>query len=156
MGFARAIVRTGLEDCRYSVNRGNRLTLHSQHLGRRHAVPGENIEGTFLVIYVNTADPDQVVLSYDQQQISRTRDIISFFSVENSEESWVLFPTDQEDVSIIFLYVPSFSTHTISISSVAGVFTGVTGMLLFLSLILVATLVFLGPVYHYYFKKSKE
>ena len=81
-------------------------------------------------------------------------DFESLFSMESTEADYGVLLT--EEGGYLLIHIPQFSEHTITIISLMETITVTTALFLFLSLTLIAGLVFVIPVYHLYFRKGKE
>jgi len=70
---------------------------------------------------------------------------LSFFNSQDTE-SWILLPTEVEKTCAVLLNVPQFSEHTITISSIADVMSGLTAFISYMIIFIVVAIVIVAPI----------
>ena len=108
-------------------------------------------------------DLDHFTIEYDGEEINEISDVSEFFDLEDLEENtelgWLRFLTTEG--LYVFIRIPRFSEHTITISSVIGALSTITMTVFYTIFCVVAFLVFLTrifihPVYLDYLKGEEK
>ena len=111
-------------------------------------------------------DPTQFKLSFDEEEITHLEaGFNEVFTPESTEDAvqWtsILTYNNQNEPATLFFFINApLSEHTITISSVVETITGTTLILLYLAIMVIAGLIFLGyalsgPVIRFILKKKK-
>ncbi|MCX6665895.1 MAG: PQQ-binding-like beta-propeller repeat protein [Euryarchaeota archaeon] len=91
-------------------------------------------KGTVFVVRIGEgvlSDLDKINLTYDDMSIDEEHDVAAFFTIlESSDPAWLRILTDTG--LYVFVRIPHFSTHTITISSLGEMFGSVTVLLWYL------------------------
>lgn len=94
------------------------ITSQPLHQGSvEFSVYGQGSGRTMLVYLSGVIDTSKVQLEYDGEILEVSPDISSFFS--SSSPAWLIFAEGEGGEAILALYIPQFSTHKITISSLA-------------------------------------
>jgi hypothetical protein len=107
----------------------------------------EGTAGTFVAIHIGNEvlHPEDIKISYDGNSLS-TIPIGNFLHPEeNNEPGYIILWTEGE--IYVLLYVPHFSEHTITISSltqIIEVIGGTTAVILFVVIAVIVAVVFVG------------
>jgi len=108
----------------------------------------EGTNGTILVIYIGEGvleDLDNLVVTYDGVVINESINVEEFFNInESSTSSWLRFLTTTG--LYVFVEVPYFSEHTITISSIAEVVINITALILYIAICVIVLFVFFSPM----------
>ena len=112
-------------------------------------------QATFVIIEIDDSDfsTEDIVVTYDGAEIAQISLSQFINPSELSEPKYVILGT--ADGNHIGVFVPSFSAHTITITSSAQTIL-MTLLVMYILGILVAGLIFVVPEYVTYFKKVKE
>jgi outer membrane protein assembly factor BamB len=118
-----------------------------------------NTKATILVVRIGggtLTDTNDLTVTYDATKINEVTDVETFFDlIHTTDPSWLRVATAHG--VYVFIKVPHFSEHTITISSVAKVLNDIMAQtMLFLGVTTVALVLFFVPVYLLYYKKPKE
>ena len=129
--------------------KSNKLTLK---------INGEEQTGKTIVI---TANKDVLAqgdfqISYDAVKINQADNFLDVIDPTNDGSLAEYYIIKEKDQTIILISNPHFSEHTITISSIVEIISVTYAILLFLLITVIAILLFIAPVYHFYFKKVKE
>ena len=141
------------------------LTLHlnsTDSLISLNVSGEEGSLGTILVIHIGDgvlSDLDNLLVTYDGEPLPEMSDVAGFFTIQQtSNASWLRFLTTTG--LYIFVRIPHFSSHTITISSLGRTITkalsSTTAAVFFLSATTGALLLFIVPIYLLYFRKPKR
>ena len=107
----------------------------------------DGASATILVIRIGEgvlSDLDNLVVTYDEDIIDEVFDVEKFFDLEgNTDLGWLRFLTITG--LYIFIRVPHFSTHTITISSIIDVLSGPYAIMIYIAISTTALILFLGP-----------
>ena len=123
----------------------------------------EDVPGTIIVIYIKEGaltDITNLQVTYDGVAIDQAINSEGFFNLEDTSiPQWLRHQTIDGD-EYIFIQVPSFSEHTITISSLTAVLSTVTAILFYIAICLIAGILFLshalsGPVIRFLVKRKK-
>lgn len=111
-------------------------------------VSAENgTNGTILVVRIGEgvlSDLDNVTITYDGNTLQEWTDIVTFFDIaSNPDPGWLRTKTVQG--LYVFIRVPHFSGHTITITSLVQLFEGPMILLLYTSCAIVALLILFIP-----------
>ena len=117
-------------------------------------VPGNTI---IIKIYEKVFSSDDFEIALDGESIPEADNItdILYAHDDGPFAEWYILKNPNGG-ELIFLSFSHFSEHTITISSVVEAISILTAIMLFISITIVAILIFIVPVYHFYFKKVKE
>lgn len=117
--------------------------------------------GKILVIRLGQgvlSDLDHVIVQYDNTPCEESTNVLSFFDGGNrTNPSWLRVIST--DGLCIFIYVPHFSEHTITISSIITALSSTTALLIYVTVSIIAGIVFIsyglsGPVLRYMMKRK--
>jgi len=112
----------------------------------KFTIAGEG-EGTLVVIYISGVEyPKDVFLKYDNVEIERTSDVLSFLDSQNTDESWVMLSTEVVGEFVVLLNIPEFSEHTITISSLVETAVSITAVILYIAISVIALFLFFSPM----------
>ncbi|MCX6665930.1 MAG: hypothetical protein NT038_07745, partial [Euryarchaeota archaeon] len=121
----------------------------------------DGTQGTIIVFRIDEggvlSDLDNIHLAYDDVSIAEETDVAAFFDVQHSvDPAWLRVLTTSG--LYVFVWIPHFSTHTITISSVVGAVEGLT-VFLYIAVCVIAALVFIthglsGPVIKFLMKRK--
>ena len=144
---AKANVISSEEHTISSYIEGLNLDVNSAEETVRFTVNAPNgTQGTILVFHIGEgvlSDLNNVILTYDNASITEENDVAAFFDMHNSTDpAWLRVATNSG--LYIFVRVPHFSTHTITISSVVGAFGGPNAILFYLAIAVIVALLFIG------------
>jgi hypothetical protein len=108
----------------------------------------ENTPGTYLVFHLLEGKLSQLqndlYVTYDGLEINEVTDVTSFFdNQENVEPCWLLFETPDGDKWVI-VNVPHFSEHTIKISQIVEAVGGISVVIFYIVIAVVALIIFVG------------
>jgi len=123
-------------------------------------VSGEGSGAIFVISLHETrfSDITNIEVTYDGATIEMGN-IADIFDLQGDAPTYGVLITQNEvgdQVLNVLLFVHHFSEHTITISSVVEAISILTAALLFISVTIAAILIFIVPVYHFYFRKVKE
>ena len=76
----------------------------------------EETPGTKIVIYLGEIKPEHIKIQYDEEIITETQDIETFFQENNTKTEYVLLNSDGQTIAVV--NIPEFSEHTINILSI--------------------------------------
>lgn len=118
--------------------------------------------GTIIVIYIGEGvleDLDNVNLTYDGLPIQEITDVAAFFGTQGPDPIWLRVLTLEG--LYVFVRIPKFSTHTITITSIVETITDVTAITFYIIISFIATFIFIGPrikniIYRKYYLKNEE
>ncbi|MCX6666051.1 MAG: PQQ-binding-like beta-propeller repeat protein [Euryarchaeota archaeon] len=122
----------------------------------------DGTRGTILVIFIGEgvlSDLDTVDLAYDDVSIAEESDVAAFFTIhDNPDPAWLRVSTTSG--LYVFVRIPHFSTHTITISSIIKAFSGPITILLYITFCIIAGSVFFvkilaHPIYLQYLKRKR-
>jgi hypothetical protein len=111
--------------------------------------------GTIIAVYLNLSDKEELVVTYDGEEINETTDLESFFNNNNNESVYVLLPsTDLKNV--LFILIPEFSEHIITISSIEEAVNIITTLLTYLAILVIVGLAIIAPIVYIDRKEREE
>ncbi len=120
----------------------------------------EEIEGKFIIVNIgkgSLSDLNNIVLKFDGEEISEFSNIEEFFSLDDDQQKgWMRVLTTEG--LYIFIRVPHFSEHTISISSFVETFFSPIAILFYTIICLIGISSFMYPfvIWPYKIRKSKK
>jgi hypothetical protein len=107
---------------------------------------GDTTTGTILVIHIGNgvlSDLNNVLIIYDGEPINETTDVTTFFIIQNTTTPhWLRFLTTTG--LYVFIQVPHFSKHTITIHAIVEVVKGLSStaaLFIYMAIILIVSLV---------------
>ncbi|MCX6666353.1 MAG: carboxypeptidase regulatory-like domain-containing protein [Euryarchaeota archaeon] len=108
----------------------------------------DGTQGTIIVVRIGEgvlADLDNVELTYDTGPIDEEHDVAAFFDIQHSTDpAWLRVLTTSG--LYVFVRIPHFSTHTITISSILEIIP-IAIIIFYLVLCLIAATIFGGIIY---------
>lgn len=114
----------------------------------------EELSGKVFVVEISDTIKD-ITVKLDDTKIGETKDLTTFFSKDNPNAEYLRISVSE---NYVLVHVPSFSTHTITITSVAtAISIIVIGLYILFCLVIafvVGSPVLFGP-HHTYFKKKR-
>jgi hypothetical protein len=122
----------------------------------------DGTNGTIIVIYIGEGvleDLDNINLTYDGEPIVEITDVSAFFGTQDPDPIWLRVLTLEG--LYVFVRIPEFSTHTITITSIVETITGITAISFYIIISFIATLMFIGPrikniIYRKYYLRNEE
>jgi hypothetical protein len=105
---------------------------------------GDHETSKLFVLIISAENPENVILEFDGEEVEKTNDITRFFSQNNTNVSWVIFPTEKSGRYVVFVN-SIFSEHTITVYSIIESFGGITAILFYLAIGISAILLFIVP-----------
>jgi len=157
-GMAGFIIRSQIREGRISAEiEESYVTLYSENVdveiinneplakgGISLIIKGEGSD-TIIAIYLpEVTENEKLVVTYDEEEIEETQNLESFFSNDNTNAEYILLQSSDLEY-VLCLRIPEFSEHTITITSLIETIGGITALIFYILIVVVALVVFIVP-----------
>ena len=83
-------------------------------------------------------------MTYDEEEIEETPNLESFFNDDSTDAEYILLQSSNLEY-VLCLRIPEFSEHTITITSLIETIGGITALIFYILIVVVALVVFIVP-----------